>query len=66
MEYSIDFGSNWKECTIEKAANRLAYYEALDKAHTLDQLDDFLLLVGSAEEEALNKVLSLVDGESVI
>ena len=46
---------------VIKAADRLAYYEALDKAHTLGQLDDFLGLVGNAEEEALNKILSLVD-----
>ncbi len=25
MEYSIDFGSSWTECTVEKAANRLAW-----------------------------------------
>ncbi len=25
MEYSIDFGSTWKECAIEKPANRLAW-----------------------------------------
>jgi len=25
MEYSIDFGSTWKECTLEKPANRLAW-----------------------------------------
>ncbi len=25
MEYSIDFGATWKECTIEKPANRLAW-----------------------------------------
>lgn len=25
MEYSIDFGSTWKECVIEKPANRLAW-----------------------------------------
>lgn len=25
MEYSIDFGSTWKECPIEKPANRLAW-----------------------------------------
>ena len=25
MEYSIDFGASWKECTIEKPANRLAW-----------------------------------------
>jgi DMSO/TMAO reductase YedYZ molybdopterin-dependent catalytic subunit len=25
MEYSIDFGASWKECNIEKPANRLAW-----------------------------------------
>ena len=25
MEYSIDFGATWKECPIEKSANRLAW-----------------------------------------
>jgi DMSO/TMAO reductase YedYZ molybdopterin-dependent catalytic subunit len=25
MEYSIDFGSTWKECAVEKAVNRLAW-----------------------------------------
>ena len=25
MEYSIDFGSTWKECTLDKPANRLAW-----------------------------------------
>ncbi|MCX2720322.1 sulfite oxidase [Lentiprolixibacter aurantiacus] len=25
MEYSIDFGSTWQECTLEKPANRLAW-----------------------------------------
>ena len=25
MEYSIDFGSTWKECALEKPANRLAW-----------------------------------------
>jgi len=46
---------------IIKAANRLNYYEALDKAHTTGQLDDFLRLVVQAEEDALNGVLALVD-----
>jgi Fic family protein len=45
---------------VIKAADRLSYYEALDKAHTKNQVDDFLLLVSNAEEEALNKVLALV------
>jgi hypothetical protein len=25
MQYSIDFGSTWKECTLERPANRLAW-----------------------------------------
>jgi len=25
MEYSIDYGSTWKVCTVEKAKNRLAW-----------------------------------------
>ena len=25
MEYSIDFGATWKECRVEKPANRLAW-----------------------------------------
>jgi len=46
---------------IIKAASRLNYYEALDKAHTTGQIDDFLRLVVQAEEDALNSVLALVD-----
>lgn len=46
---------------VIKAVNRLAYYEALDKAHTLNQADDFLLFVTDAEAEAINKILLLVD-----
>ena len=49
---------------VIKAADRLSYYEALDKAHTLDQISDFLLLVSHAEEEALDKILTLVDDRS--
>ncbi len=45
---------------VIKASNRLSYYEALDKAHTQNQIDDFLLLVSKAEEDALNNVLVLV------
>ena len=45
---------------VIKATERLAYYEALDKAHTLNQMNDFIALVADAEQEALNKVLALV------
>ena len=43
---------------VIKAADRLDYYEALDKAHTKNNIDDFLLLVSRAEEDALNNVLA--------
>ena len=46
---------------VIKAVDRLSYYEALDKAHTKNQINDFLLLVSNAQEDALNKVLALVD-----
>ena len=47
-----------------KVADRLAYYEALDKAHTQDNIQDFLQLVVDIEKVALKKVLSLVNGTS--
>ena len=46
---------------IIKAANRLAYYEALDKAHTQNQVEDFITLVAYAEKEALTRILQLVN-----
>ncbi|MCK5726748.1 MAG: Fic family protein [Thiotrichaceae bacterium] len=58
---NLDLMKTGLQPVVIKAADRLSYYEALDKAHTLDQFDDFLLLVSNAEEEALNKVLALVD-----
>lgn len=45
---------------IIKAANRLDYYQALDNAHTSNQIDGFLQLVIQLEDEALNRVLTLV------
>ena len=44
---------------VIKANDRLSYYEALDKAHTQNKIDDFLLLVSNTEEEALSKILAL-------
>ena len=43
--------------TLDK---RLAYYEALDKAHTRQDYQDFLEMVVSAEEEALRNYLSVL------
>lgn len=47
---------------IIKAADRLAYYDALDKAHTEDEYGDFLHLSINSEIEALEKTLALVGG----
>ncbi|WP_281648208.1 Fic family protein [Parendozoicomonas sp. Alg238-R29] len=45
---------------IIRAENRLAYYEALDKAHTQQQYQDFIALVIEAQEEMLNRYLSVI------
>ena len=37
---------------VLKVENRLAYYEALDKAHTLGEYDDFIALVAKLVEES--------------
>jgi Fic family protein len=37
---------------VLKVENRLAYYEALDKAHTLGEYDDFIALVTKLVEES--------------
>lgn len=44
---------------VFKAADRLAYYEALDKAHTQNDYTDFLVLSANAECLALETLLSL-------
>ena len=45
---------------IIRKENRLAYYEALDTAHTRKDYGRFIEMVVSAQEEALNRYLSLV------
>ena len=45
---------------IFRAPDRLAYYEALDKAHTTQDYADFYQLSANAEVIALENVLSLV------
>jgi Fic family protein len=37
---------------VIKVENRLAYYEALDKAHTLGEYDEFIDLVSKLVEES--------------
>ncbi|MDP1772759.1 MAG: Fic family protein, partial [Methylobacter sp.] len=46
---------------VFKATDRLAYYEALDKAHAQNDYDDFLHLSVNAETQALEKLMSLLD-----
>lgn len=45
---------------IIQASERLAYYEALDKAHTQNDYQDFLQLSMAAELKAFDTVLSLL------
>ena len=45
---------------IIKKDNRLKYYEALDKAHTTGDYTDFVKLVTEAENEMLDRYLSVV------
>ena len=44
---------------IIKVANRLEYYEALDKAHTSKKYSDFIQLVATELEDSLNLYLSV-------
>ncbi len=37
---------------VLKVEHRLAYYEALDKAHTLGEYDDFMVLIAELAEES--------------
>ena len=45
---------------IIKTEHRLAYYEALDKAHTTQHYQDYIAMVVAAQEEALKQYLSIV------
>lgn len=47
---------------VIKVENRLAYYEALDKAHTQKEYGDFLKLVAIEVEDSLNLYLSAING----
>ena len=46
---------------IIKKDNRLKYYEALDKVHKTGDYTDFVKLVTEAENEMLDRYLSVVD-----
>ena len=45
---------------IIKVANRLEYYDALDKAHTAMDYNDFIQLVATEVEDSLNLYLSAI------
>lgn len=45
---------------VIKVENRLAYYEALDKAHTQKVYDDFIKLVTTEVEDSLDLYLSAI------
>ncbi len=46
---------------VIKVENRLAYYEALDKAHTKREYDDFIKLVADEVDDSLNLYLSAIN-----
>lgn len=46
---------------IIRVENRLAYYEALDKAHTQKDYDDFIKLVATAVEDSLDLYLGAIN-----
>ncbi len=46
---------------VIKVENRLAYYEALDKAHTQKEYDDFIELVKREVEDSLDLYLSAIN-----
>lgn len=46
---------------IIKVENRLAYYDALDKAHTEEDYGDFIALVTNDVEDSLDLYLSAID-----
>lgn len=45
---------------VIKIENRLAYYEALDKAHTTGDYTDFMTLVGAEAEDSLDLYLQAI------
>lgn len=46
---------------IIKVENRLNYYEALDKAHTQKDYDDFIQLVAKEAEDSLDLYLNAIN-----
>src|SRR5690625_4100074 len=46
---------------IIKVENRLAYYEALDKAHTIEALQDFISLIEGEVVDSLDLYLQAIN-----
>lgn len=46
---------------IIKVENRLAYYEALDKAHTTEDYKDFISLVATEVKDSLDLYLKALE-----
>jgi len=62
---NLDLMSTGYLPVIIKAADRLLYYEALDKAHTEHDYSNFFALVARAEEDALQNHLKLLGSSHV-
>ncbi|MEQ6390604.1 Fic family protein, partial [Bacillaceae bacterium S4-13-58] len=46
---------------VIKVENRIAYYEALDKAHAQKEYEDFIMLVAGEVEDSLDLYLSAIN-----
>ena len=57
---NLDLMNHGYNPVIIKKADRLEYYEALDKAHTTMDYTDFVKLINKLEIEMLNKYLELL------
>lgn len=57
---NLDLMKGGYQPVVIKAKDKLAYYEALDKAHTQGDYQDFIALSAEAEKQALQQTLSLI------
>ena len=57
---NLELMNNGYPPVIIKVENRLAYYEALDKAHTTQDYDDFIQLVAAEVNDLLDLYLSVM------
>lgn len=61
MLLNLELMKNGFPPTVIKMENQLAYYEALDKALTQKEFDDFIQLVTIEVEDSLNLYLSTIN-----